>query len=645
MSFAQPQLLWLVVIPLGLLIWELTARRRASVDTSHPKIRRAAAGAHDIVLAGEPRASGASGIRPWLAAGLGLGIVAIARPQWGRLDEPVFDQSREILLAVDLSRSMLAPDIKPSRLERAKLLIQSLLERLEGERVGLVVFSGTAFLQSPLSSDYEILREFLPALDPEYLPEGGSNYGALLDTALDAFGAATAADRFLIVLSDGEATDEAWQSRLAELEKRGIRVIGLGVGTPGGAMIPDGTGGFVKDERGAVVLTKLENGTLQRLATETGGEYRDASAWIDLAALVNQTVNAGQQGQFVETRSVRLVERFQWPLALALWCLLVSLYYEFPVQPRSRTIALKSGKDRDPTPPTDRSRIPGTGAATLLAALLLTVSAFVPVADAAATASQSTASPTSAPLTEPPPPKPELSPLGQIVSRLSSAEGQSARDWMDMAKETAAWGNRLKSAQQSVPPGPVNDALAAVNQGENLDPKLTDWAKLREELEALLQKPEPPPEQQQQSKDGKDQEQPRQPDQKQQKPEGGKSDEQKEDQSAPPEQKRDPAPEEPKDGSGKPPEEKPSSSQERAFGDMKEPPPPSQPPSPPSETQKVGGAKDEKPAEPPNANPAVALQLEKLEQLKNQDSPAQLFQKMQADRTGSPQPKKPAKDW
>jgi Ca-activated chloride channel family protein len=98
--------------------------------------------------------------RFWLCAGLALIVVALARPQWGKLDEPVFDQSREILLAIDLSRSMLTPDVKPSRLGRAKLLIQSLLEKLAGERVGLVVFSGTAFLQSPLSADYEILREF-----------------------------------------------------------------------------------------------------------------------------------------------------------------------------------------------------------------------------------------------------------------------------------------------------------------------------------------------------------------------------------------------------------------------------------------------------------------------------------------------------
>ena len=344
MSFAWPHLLWLLVAPLGLLLWELTHRRRAETAT-RPKILRAEAGPTSLELAPLPSPSTLAPhlrSRIWLFAGLVLVLVALARPQWGRLEEPVFDQSREILLAVDLSRSMLTPDVKPSRLARAKLLIQSLLEKLAGERVGLAVFSGTAFLQAPLSADYEILREFLPALGPEFLPEDGTNYGAMLETSLQAFSATNAADRFLIILSDGEATDTNWKDRLDELKKKNIRVLALGVGTTGGGMIPDNAGAFVKDERGAVVLSKLESGTLQELARATDGVYRDASTWIDLASLVNETIEAGRKGDFVEKNTVRFVERFQWPLALGLWCLLVSFYYEFPVRPRPRLISLRS---------------------------------------------------------------------------------------------------------------------------------------------------------------------------------------------------------------------------------------------------------------------------------------------------------------
>jgi Ca-activated chloride channel family protein len=341
-TFAHPHLLWLLALPLALLVWELTHRRRFSNTSGQSKILRAEAGPHSLRLSTlNPQLSTTRGrTRPWLFLGLTFAIVASARPQWGRIEEPVFDQAREIIIAIDLSRSMLTPDVKPSRLERAKLLTQALLERLDGERLGLIVFSGTAFLQSPLSADYEILREFLPALDPDFLPEGGTNYGALIDTALGAFSSTAAADRFVIVLSDGEATEENWRDRAKELSEKNIRVIGLGVGTPAGAMIPDGAGGLVKDERGAVVLSKLEPATLRELANITNGTYADASNWIDLASLIESTVETGRKGEFVEKNSVRLVERFQWPLGLALWFLLLSFYYEFPVRPKPREIKL-----------------------------------------------------------------------------------------------------------------------------------------------------------------------------------------------------------------------------------------------------------------------------------------------------------------
>ncbi len=312
MTFAWPQLFWLLLVPAALLAAEFARRRRAAAVV-HPKILHAEAGPHDLSFVATPARRRRA--RGWLCAGLVLCIVALARPQWGRIEEPVFEQAREILIAIDLSRSMLSQDVRPSRLERAKLLTQSLLEKLSGERVGLVSFAGTAFVQSPLSSDYEILREFLPALGPDFLPEGGTNYRALIDTSLAAFGTGTA-DRYLIILSDGEATDDDWQASAAELKKKGIRVIGLGVGTATGAMIPDGSGGLVKDERGAVVLSKLESGTLQDLASVTGGTYRDASTWLDLAGVLNATVEAGQKGKFLEKNTVRFVERFQWPLAV-----------------------------------------------------------------------------------------------------------------------------------------------------------------------------------------------------------------------------------------------------------------------------------------------------------------------------------------
>lgn len=629
MTFAWPQLLWLLLVPGAWLAWDLTHRRRTAGGT-RPKILRAEAGAHSLNLTA-PSAKPLSTTRPrvWLCIGLALCVLALARPQYGRLEEPVFDQSREILIAIDLSRSMLTPDVKPSRLERAKLLIQSLLEKLKGERVGLAVFSGTSFLQSPLSADYEILREFLPALGPDFLPEGGSNYGAMLDTALQAFGASGAADRFLIVLSDGEATDEDWKAKLDELKKKSIRVLGLGVGTGGGGMIPDGSGQFVKDERGAVVLSKLEPATLLALAEATGGVYRDASAWVDLAALVNETIEAGRKGQFVEKNTVRLAERFQWPLAFGLWCLFVSFCYEFPVRPRPRAITLG---DRA------ANRKPETGKVAATVAVLLALAGLrYPESGFAATAPALPASPSAAPSPTPPP---EPSPLAKIITRLAAADDRSARDWAELGRETVTWGSKLQSEQQPVPEGPVRDALEAVGLGAKLDAKATDWPKLREELEALLKKPDEDKDQKKDDKNKDDQQQ-----DQDQKDQDQKSDQQKQDKSG--KQKKEQSSKDQKDSSekqdpsekqdGKPEEQKPQG--ESAFGDMnkKEEPPP---PPPPQSTQKVGGEKKEE--QPQAADPALALPLQKLDQLRNQDSPAQLFQLMEGERKGT---KKPAKDW
>ena len=637
MTFATPQLLWLLLAPVALLVWELTHRRR-SASLTRPKILRAEAGASGLRLSAlsSQLSAASSSARPryWLTLGLALAITALARPQYGRLEEPVFDQSREILLAIDLSRSMLAPDVKPSRLERAKLLIQSLLEKLEGERVGLVVFAGTSFLQSPLSADYEILREFLPALGPEFLPQGGSNYGALLDASIQAFSSTNAADRFLVILSDGEATDEDWKKRTDELKKKNIRVLGLGIGTPGGAMIPDGTGGFIKDERGAVVLSKLESTTLQELATATGGVYRDASGWLDLAGLVKETVEAGQKGQFLEKNTIRLAERFQWPLALGLWCLLVSFYAELPVRPRPRDIKLTPHPQ--PTPPSAPRPL-----ATAVVSLALCSLVLGPWALGITPAKPSASAPADTPA-------PASDALAKIIGRVAAAETRTARDWAELGRETVTWGGRLQSEQQQIPEGPVRDALAAVDAGAKLDPKTADWPKLREELAALLKQSEDQ-KQDQQKQDEKDQQ-----DQKDKQDQKDQQDKDQKNQDQKKSDKQDPSKDQKDSQQEKSDEQKKQDQQqqdkddqakqgESAFGDMKknEPPPPAPPEDP--GTQKVGGQPEKKESEQQPADPSLALPLQKLEQLRNQDSPAHLFQLMEGDKKSAPKTK--GKDW
>lgn len=578
MSFHSPHLLWLLVPLVLLFSWEL-ARHTNRVAAHWPKIARAWAGAFDVSL-GVQHTTAETRPRLWLWFGLALCIIALARPQWGTVEEQVFDQSREVLIAVDLSKSMLVQDVKPSRLDRSKLLIQSLLDGLKGERVGLVLFAGTAFLQSPLSADYEVLREFLPALNPEYLPEGGSNYRAMLEASMQAFGT-TNADRYLIILSDGESTDEEWKGVTDSLKPKGIRVIGLGIGTAQGSFIPDAAGGFVKDERGAVVMSRLNSSTLQELAQVTGGAYTDASAWVDLPALLRKTVEAGRKGEFAEKNTARLIERFQWFLAPGLLLLLVSFWAEFPVRPKERALPL--GKARG-----QRSKIRGQKPAVEAAALILFSVLCHPSSMQAADVAADTLA----------------KPLSTTVARLAEKAAHTPKDCSELASTTITYGQRVISAQQHPVTNAIRDALEAVDLGEKTDAKAADWPRLRQELEDLLKQDE---EQKKKEQEKQNQEQKNQ---KQQQPQQ---------------------------------EQQQQKQNQDAFGDMKkqqeqksEQKPPPQP-----GTRKVGGRQDKKPAEPQDSQ--LDMPLQKLDQVRNQDSPAKLQQLMQGQQQQKPKP--PGKDW
>lgn len=614
MSFHSPHLLWLLAPLLLLFSWEL-ARRAAGAASHLPKVARAWAGAFAVSL-GNRHSTADTRARVWLWFGLALGIIALARPQWGVVEEQVFDQSREVLIAVDLSRSMMAEDVKPSRLERSKLLITSLLDRLKGERVGLVLFAGTSFLQSPLSADYEILREFLPALKPEYLPEGGSNYKAMLETSIEAFGT-SAADRYLIVLSDGESTEEGWKDLSVSLRNKGIRVIGLGIGTAQGSFIPDGSGGLIKDERGAVVLSRLNSSTLQELAQTTGGAYSDASAWIDLPALLRSTVEAGRTGEFSEKNTARKIERFQWFLAPALLLLLVSFWAEFPVRPRERALPL-GGKMRNAERGMRNAQ--GLKTAAVLAALFW-LSAF-------------SAHPSANAQAQPPPGAPDdtlAKPLTTTVARLAEQDTISPKQLAELAQTTITYGQRLKTAQQPAPEGVIRDALTAVDAGEQADAKAADWQRLRQELEALREKPEQPPQDEKQQQ--QDQQQ-KQDEQKQDRQDQQQDQSQQDQQQSSQDQKSE--------------QQQQQDQKQDAFGDMQEPqdqPPQDgekkdEPPPPRPETQKVGGQKERKSEQ--ETSPELAMPLQKLDQVRNQDSPAKLQLLMQGQQQ---KPSKKGKDW
>ena len=340
MTFGQELYLFTLAIPVLGILTTIVFRKRIVSLSSRSKVKRVKAtfaGVSEIK-------SGLSQPSKWLfLIGLVFVIIALARPQWGEIHKEVFKRSREVIIAMDLSKSMLAEDIKPNRLERAKLVVESLLDNLQGESVGLIVFAGTAFLQSPMSPDYQILRGFLRDLNPNFIPQGGTNYGAMLETTLDSFRQSDSeADRFLIVISDGESLNQDWTDYADELNEQNVQAVCLGFGTRDGGLIPAEEGGYHKDQVGAVVLTKLESATLQSLADKTGGVFREANVWVDLASLIEETVKRGKTGETGTTSQSVHIERYQIFLAPGLLLILISLYREFPFTPKPRVVRTRT---------------------------------------------------------------------------------------------------------------------------------------------------------------------------------------------------------------------------------------------------------------------------------------------------------------
>ncbi|MBT4128700.1 MAG: VWA domain-containing protein, partial [Nitrospina sp.] len=221
-------------------------------------------------------------------------IVALAQPRLGYYWKDLKQTGVDIVIALDVSQSMLAQDIKPNRLERAKYKIADLLDMLEGDRIGLVAFAGTSYLQCPLTLDYSAARIFLNAIDTNLIPVKGTSIGDAIRTSVKAFNTQDTRSRAIILITDGEDhTGDAIESaKWAKEHETKIFVIGIGnkIGAPIPSTNPE-VPGFKKDKNGEVILTKIDEPTLQKLALETGGSYvRSVSGDMDLQKLYMESI-------------------------------------------------------------------------------------------------------------------------------------------------------------------------------------------------------------------------------------------------------------------------------------------------------------------------------------------------------------------
>lgn len=328
MNLGNPGALWLLwLIPPLLALMALAARRRAAA------LDRFAERSLAMRLA-PPEPLGRRLVRGSLLVLVVVGfVVSAAGPRWGFQWEEIERRGVDLVVALDLSRSMLAEDLPPNRLTAAKREIRDLLDLLQGDRVGLVIFAGVAHTQVPLTLDYGAFEVFLDQLDPSWVPIGGTDLGQAVRQAIKTFDVGDRAGRAVILITDGEDHGGELEAATAEAKAEGVHVFVVGLGEPEGAPVPDGAGGFIK-EGGTVVLSKLDEGSLKELALGTGASYvRGVAGDLDLRQIYLEDIKATLEArQLSSSRQRRWEERYPWFLLPALLLLVL----EGVLAPRGR---------------------------------------------------------------------------------------------------------------------------------------------------------------------------------------------------------------------------------------------------------------------------------------------------------------------
>src|ERR1700736_2521270 len=272
MSFGAPQWFWgLLLIPVLVAFFVYAERRGAK------RLQEFASARLLPQLAGTVNRFRRVLRFALLLLGFALAIVSLAQPRWGYEFQDVRRKGLDLLLAVDTSRSMLSNDVQPNRLERVKLATQDLINELQGDRIGLIAFAGRAFIQAPLTIDYDAVHESIHDLDTKTIPEGGTNISEAIALAERTYGKSAVGNRALVIFTDGEELSGDAVKTAKAAANAGVRIFTVGIGTTEGSLIPpsggeDGTT-FVKDSKGQVVKSKLDEKRLREIAQSTGGFY------------------------------------------------------------------------------------------------------------------------------------------------------------------------------------------------------------------------------------------------------------------------------------------------------------------------------------------------------------------------------------
>ncbi|MBL7893039.1 MAG: VWA domain-containing protein [Bacteroidia bacterium] len=265
----------------------------------------------------------------FLLLAMSLIILGIVNPQIGSKLQEVKRKGADVMIALDVSNSMKAEDLSPNRLQRAKLAISKLIDKLEGDRIGIVVFGGEAYVQLPITTDYAAAKLFLETIDTDIIPTQGTAIGAAVRLSMESFGQDVGKNKAIIVITDGENHEDDAVKAVEEAADRGISVNTIGMGSPSGSPIPvyrNGTQvGFKKDKEGNTVITKLNEQMLQELASAGNGAYVHASnSETGLNAILDE-VNKLEKKNYESKMYSDYDDKFYYFLAPALLLIILEL--------------------------------------------------------------------------------------------------------------------------------------------------------------------------------------------------------------------------------------------------------------------------------------------------------------------------------
>ncbi len=275
-------------------------------------------------------------VKFWLVfAAIGLFAVLLARPQFGSKLETVKRQGVEVMIALDISNSMLAQDVQPSRLEKAKRLVAQLVDKMENDKVGMIVFAGDAFTQLPITSDYISAKMFLESINPSLISKQGTAIGAAINLATRSFTPQEGVGRAVIVITDGENHEGGAVEAAKAAAEKGIQVSVLGVGMPDGAPIPvEGTNDFRRDRDGNVVVTRLNEQMCQEIAQAGDGIYVRVDNSNAAQKVIAQEINKMAKADVETQVYTEFNEQFQ---AVA-WIILLLLLAEMLILERKNPL-------------------------------------------------------------------------------------------------------------------------------------------------------------------------------------------------------------------------------------------------------------------------------------------------------------------